>query len=336
MGKNGDNGIRARIKKPLILFVITAVFLALWAGLFAVFTFPEVEIDRVGFTNTYSESGETIEGLLLTPAQPSQEPMPAVIFSHGLYAFKEIYLPLYRDLARRGIAVLAIDLPGHGGSGGHCDLGNTEYTAVLAACDWLTANHGEIDPGRIAAAGHSLGGVTSTRAGIFQTEKKLSAVVAIWCWQSERSTIETVSGPLDDYAARFWPLLIWSRDYDPDDESAHEARDVISKVGPGVPPNFLVIVGDWDEGITVEQERELVAAAAGVREVEPGKVYGSFEDGTACSLVVTSDDHFTEAFSSRVFQEMYGWLCDSFGISPRGFSSSVPRQRRHPSAVLAS
>lgn len=318
MGKKNGNGIAARIKKPLILFVITAVFLVLWVVLFIAFTFPDIEITRVSFANDYSGSGETIEGLLLTPDPPSDEPMPAVVFCHGLSTYKEIYLPLYRDLARRGIAVLAVDLPGHGGSGGHSDLGNTEYTAVLAAYDWLTSNHPEIDPGRVAAAGHSLGGVTSTRAGILQPDKKFSAVVAIWCWQSERSTIETISGPLEDYTAKLWPLLLWSKDYDPDDESAHEERDIISKVGPGIPPNYLVIVGDWDEGITVEQERELVARAAGLEDVEPGVVYGSFEDGTARSLVVTSDDHVTEIFSSQVFEAMYEWLCDSFGMRSQG------------------
>lgn len=316
--KPEKEGLLARIEVPLVWFVVLAVLLALVVIIIIPVTFPDIHMTRVSFTNTYSQEGETIQGLLLTPAQSPAGPIPAVVFSHGLTADKEIYLSLYRDLARRGIAVLGIDLPGHGGSGGHSDLGGSEYTAILSAYDWLVENNSEMDSTRIAAAGHSLGGVASTQAGLLQPEKKLSAVVAIWCWQSQESGMETMIGPYRDFIGRMWPLLIWSQRYDVNDQSAQEDRDIISRVGPGAPPNYLVIVGRLDEAVSVEQEKELVARAADLEQVEPGVVYGSFEDGTARELVVTADDHVTEIFSSGVFDAMYDWLCKSFGIKPSG------------------
>jgi pimeloyl-ACP methyl ester carboxylesterase len=317
-----EKGALSRIKIPLVWFIILAIALGLMVALMVPATFPDVNITRVSFADTYSK-GERIEGLLLKPTDARELPMPAVVFSHGVIADKEIYLSLYRDLARRGFAVLAIDLPGHGGSGGKNDLGGSEYKAVLAAYDWLIANNADIDPSRVAAAGHSLGGVASTQAGLYQSRKKFSAVVAIWCWQSQESAMETVQGSPPRLAWKMWPLLIWSKQYDIRDQSALEARDIIAKVSPGKPPNYEVIVGNLDEGITVEQERELVARAAGLEDVQPGETYGSFEDGTARQLVVTHDDHVMEVFSTDVFSAMYNWLCKSFGIRPSG-SAAVP------------
>jgi pimeloyl-ACP methyl ester carboxylesterase len=315
-----------RIKVPLILFILTAMALAGAAALLVPATFPDIEIARVSFSNTYSEGGETIDALLATPENPGEEPMPAVVFAHGLTANKEIYFSLWRDFARRGIAVLAIDLPGHGGSGGSSDLGRTEYTAMLAAYDWLVTEHPEIDPARVAAVGHSLGGISATRAGTFQPEPKFRAVAAIFCWQGDRAALEGLAGPIGDYVGRLWPLLIFSRDYDVNDPATAVQRDIISNVSPGTPPNYLVVIGDWDEFVTIQHEKELVAAAAGQEEIEPGVVYGSFENGTARMLVVTADDHATEIFSPWVFDKVYDWLCSSFGIERTG-TMAIPALR---------
>ncbi len=43
-----------------------------------------------------------------------------------------------------------------------------------------------------------------------------------------------------------WPLLIFSRDYDVNDPATGESADIISHVGPGSPPNYLCVIGDWD------------------------------------------------------------------------------------------
>lgn len=316
----------AKIKVPLVLFILAAIGLAGSVALMIPATFPDIKIERVSFTNTYSEGGETISALLVTPEDPGEGPMPAVVFAHGLSASKEFYFSFWRDYARRGIAVLAVDLPGHGRSGGSSDLGRTEYTAMLAGYDWLVAEHPEIDPARVAAAGQSLGGIAATRAGIYQPEPKFRAVTAIFCWQGDRAALEELLGPIDDFYGRFWPLLIFSRDYDINDPATAGQRDIIGNIGPGKPPNYLVVIGDWDEFVTVDHEKELIAKVAGVEEVEPGVIYGYFEDGTACELVVTADDHITEVFSPWAFDEVYFWLCESFGIEATG-TMAIPAVR---------
>ncbi len=57
-------------------------------------------------------------------------------------------------------------------------MGGTQYTSLYHR---PVAEHPEIDP-TVAASGQSLGGITSTRAGLFQPEHKFSAVAAIF-WQ---------------------------------------------------------------------------------------------------------------------------------------------------------
>ncbi len=325
-----------RIKLPLILFSAAALILVAASLLMIPFTFPDVSYERVGFANTYSQSNEGLAGLLVLPEDPADRPMPAVVFAHGLTARKEFYLSLYRDLAVKGIAVLAVDLPGHGDSGGHTDLGRSEYAALLAAYDWLAANRPDIDPAKVAAAGQSLGGITATRAGIFQPEPKFRAVVAIFCWQGDRAALEELFGPIRHYVGRVWPHLIFSRHYDINDPASADQRDLMPWINPEVPPNYQLIIGALDEFCSVKHERELMAKAVGLEreeDLEERKIYGSFEEGTARQLVVTADDHISEVFSMEVFGAMYNWLCRSFGLERRG-TSPVPALRFSLWAVI--
>jgi len=325
-----------KIRVPLALFAATAALLTGASLLMIPFTFPDVGYQRVSFTNTYSPGGESLAGLLVLPDEPACRPMPAVVFAHGLTACKEFYLSLYRDLAVKGIAVLAVDLPGHGDSGGHTDLGRSEYTALLSAYDWLAANRPDVDPDRVAVAGQSLGGITATRAGIFQPERKFRAVVAIFCWQGDRAALENLFGPIPDYVGRIWPHLIFSRDYDLNDPSTAEQRDLMPWLRPDVPPNYQLIIGALDEFCSVRHERELMARAAALEREEDlveGKIYGDFGEGTARQLVVTADDHISEVFSMEVFGAMYGWLCRSFGLERRG-TNPVPALRFSLWAVI--
>lgn len=293
------------------------VMVVLGVALIAPLTFPGVNIRRVSFVNEYAGKPHRVAGLFIAPASHRGK-MPAVIFSHGATVNKELYLPLCRELARRGIAVLAIDLPGHGGSGGHSDGGLTEYTAIWAAYDYLKENVPEVDTSRIAAAGQSLGGISSTMAGVRKGGPEFRAVVAIYCWPGMEQAVELVFGPIDDFVGRLFPLLTWSRGFDLKDESQLAERDVLSRLTTRSPPNYLLVVGERDELCTMEQENSVVAKASGMKRVEPGKTYGSFEDGTARELAVTSDDHFSEVNSSEVFSAVYGWLARSFGIQARG------------------
>lgn len=313
-----DRGLR----KPLQAFLVILVLTGLCALLLVPMTFQGITIRRVDFPNNYSR-GENVSGLLLLPSEPPGGPLPAVVFAGGITTRKEMYLSLYRDFARRGMAVLAVDLPGHGDSGGHCTFGGSEYTALLAACDWLTrggAGEVDIDADRVAVVGHSLGGISAVRAAVFQPRPMFRAVAAVYCWQDALSAVEHVSGPAEKLASRFLRLTVLSRYYRTDDTSAEGQRSVLSYVDEATPPNFLLVIGSLDELASTAYEKELISRAAGGEGVAEGKVYGSFEEGTARKLAVTFDDHITEMFSMQVFSEVYTWLCRSLDIKKVGTS----------------
>ena len=281
-------------------------------------TFPGVTIERVSFsTAPYDDPPRTVSGLLFLPEEPVARPTPAVVFSHGMTVHKEVYIPHCRELARRGLVVLDIDLRGHGSTGGSNDFGNTEMRDVWAAADYL-ARREDVDPERIGAAGHSLGGITSTRAGIFQDDDRISAVTAIYCWPGQEQAIELVFGPIDGFVGKMWPFFAWSRRYDINDQADAAERDVIRYVDKSSPPNYLLIMGDNDQLGTEEQAERLMEKATGLKDVEEGRTYGSFSDGTARRLEVPTDDHLTEATSGEVLSALTGWFFESFGLEPPG------------------
>src|SRR5207253_36399 len=100
---------------------------------------------------------ELIAGTLFLPTDGGG--VPALVVCHGAGEFKENYFELCEFLAARGIASLALDMHGHGESGGrrfHVKI--DEWVAdVRAAVEFLSGNSA-IDPGAIGAFGLSSGG----------------------------------------------------------------------------------------------------------------------------------------------------------------------------------
>jgi len=126
-------------------------------------TVEEVVFD----TSAYDDAPIHISGLLLRPRVCGSRRLPGIVFCPGLTATKEVYLGLCRRIANLGVAVLVIDLRGHGHSGGPSSFGKSEHHDVWAAIDVL-GNREDIDPERLGVIGHSLGGIAATRAGFEQ------------------------------------------------------------------------------------------------------------------------------------------------------------------------
>jgi pimeloyl-ACP methyl ester carboxylesterase len=81
----------------------------------------------------------------------------ALVVVHGSGGSRKGTVRHVELLARHGYGVLAIDLPGHGESGGHANLlGANAQPAVTAAVDWLS-RRSDVDPRRIGGLGLSLG-----------------------------------------------------------------------------------------------------------------------------------------------------------------------------------
>ena len=123
--------------------------------------------------------GGSVPGLLHLPATAGpQDRVPAVILFPGMDMTKEYFpVPNRNVFTDRGMAVLALDPPGHGFSnirGLKMSARNVEASGV-AAFD-LLAGRAEIDPARIGIFGVSLGSYFA--ASLASMEPRLAAAVS--------------------------------------------------------------------------------------------------------------------------------------------------------------
>ena len=100
----------------------------------------------------------------------------AVLLSHGSGGSRGRLPAHVRMLARHGYGVLALDNPGNGESEGHANgLGDNAQPGLEAGLDYL-AKRPDVEPGRIAGFGLSLGGEVILEAA--SRDPRLAAVVA--------------------------------------------------------------------------------------------------------------------------------------------------------------
>ncbi|MCY3412658.1 MAG: alpha/beta fold hydrolase [Candidatus Heimdallarchaeota archaeon] len=87
---------------------------------------------------------------------------PGVVVFHGFSATKEMMRPFVEGLAGSNMAVLAVDLQGHGQSSGRLgeDGNNSLQNDGIAAVQYLKSR-AEVDDTRIAMLGHSMGAGTT-------------------------------------------------------------------------------------------------------------------------------------------------------------------------------
>ncbi len=120
----------------------------------------------------FQSDGLTLAGHLYLPA--GQPPYPAVIICHGLISRKENHAEFACFLQGQGFAALAFDFRGHGESQGYLDAGTLHD--IGAAIAYLRG-WPEVDVGRLAIRGSSMGGYYAIHAGAAYPD--LKAVVAI-------------------------------------------------------------------------------------------------------------------------------------------------------------
>lgn len=83
-----------------------------------------------------------------------------VVLVHGAWHGGWCWAPLQAELDRRGIASLAVDLPGHGASAAHLTGLHGDARALGATLDMLC----DRDAGPLVLIGHSYGGAVITQA----------------------------------------------------------------------------------------------------------------------------------------------------------------------------
>lgn len=128
------------------------------------------------------ENGKTLPAYFIkSPLGGAQQPV--LISVGGLDSFKdELWFMTGRGAVQRGIAVLLVDGPGQGGALRRQNIvSRHDYEVPIGRCiDWLE-QRGDVDAGRIAVSGSSMGGYYAARAGA--REHRLAACIshgAIW------------------------------------------------------------------------------------------------------------------------------------------------------------
>lgn len=232
----------------------------------------------------------TVDGVALTGSfLPAAGPAPdladaAVLLLHGFAAHRR--KPAYArfaDTLAESLPVLALDLRGHGDSGGHSTLGDHEVADAAAGHDWLAA-HGYR---RVVAVGVSMGATTVLHAA--GTGLPVAAVVAVSAparfqeqpgapplvrlhrlWHSpwRRRGLTAVTG------VRLGPPELWGPPPHPVELAA------------AIHAPLLVVHGADDAYFPLDDAHALVAAAAGPAALwaEPAG-FGHAEDGLRPPLV---------------------------------------------------
>ena len=175
------------------------------------------------------------DGVMLAATwyEPAGRAGPAVILVHMLHRTRRDFDGLASRLASEGIGALALDLRGHGESGGTAGADFTPMAADVRAARHFLATRGDVS-GRIGVLGASLGAnVAALEAGDDPAVASLVLLSPSLDYRGLR--IETA---MRKYAAR--PLLMVASDDDPyamrsarDIQKGGKSREILSVTGAG-------------------------------------------------------------------------------------------------------
>ena len=261
------------MSKKLGLFVLGWV-LILAGSFFAhqVQTSGGVRVEDVRYPGG---AGTTLSGLLYVPASATaQHPAPAVLVSHGFINTREMQSPFAIELSRRGFVVLAMDMTGHGYSGGFLGeqgFGGPGSLKYLQSLPY-------VDKSNIGLEGHSMGGSPVMNAVASQPDGYRSVVLegsttgfmgsAAGTPTSPRN-LEVVFGQYDEFADTMWQVK---------------------------------------KGSDVSHAPRLMALFGTTAPVVVGKTYGSIDAGTARRLINPAVDHPQEHFSNAGVGAAIDWF----------------------------
>ncbi len=185
----------------------------------------------------------TRNGLAYALFLPREEPTAGVVLLHGAGSGKESHYDFGRLCRAYGMAALAYDARGYGGSTG--SFGPTAFGDALAMCDLLR----EHTP-RVALRGSSMGGFCAIHAATLEPE--LAAVVAICPAPGDLLARGLRAGRFDAYGWERETLDPWLSGLDP----LHEA---VGRLGEQTALLLLHARGDELVPYTVSEELHVAA-----------------------------------------------------------------------------
>jgi pimeloyl-ACP methyl ester carboxylesterase len=225
--------------------------------------------ERVEYVTLQTAHGDV--SAIFVPADAGR-PAPCVVTLNGFDAYKEFfYLTETRaELLARGISLLLVDQPGVGESlrfnnaVHHYDI---EVT-VGSAIDWLSARD-DVDAERVGVVGPSLGGYYGVRAAA--REPRVACAViwgAVWDFAAavhRRLADPTETTSVTDFeGSALWFFGVSTR------EELYEAtsRYTVREIGAEVTCPVLLVHGEQDRQVSIEDARRAHAALTGSPDVE--------------------------------------------------------------------
>ena len=220
--------------------------------------------------------GAVMSGLLYRP--PGLEAgrrAPGVLLSHGYINTREMQSPFAIELSRRGFVVLAMDMTGHGGSGGNVGAAGFGGPSALT----FLRSQPFVDPQQVGLAGHSMGGGPVLAAAHAQPDGYRAVALV--------GSAPGLFGPPDEVRPDFPRNL---------------------NVVFGGLDEFAGLMWRSPRGTDLPDAAKLKTVFGVDTRVEPGRIYGDPALGTARRLDLPRVTHPWEHFSAGGVTPVVDWM----------------------------
>jgi pimeloyl-ACP methyl ester carboxylesterase len=221
-----------------------------------------------------TEDGVEIAGTRL--GEPGSA-LPALILSHGMIGWhRKPKFAVFAEELTPWFAVYAMDMRGHGESGGVCDFGGLEIHDIEAVHQRARADGHE----RVITVGTSMGGIATIRHGALiggvDAVASISSL-AYWGWHGDahpklrRNMHAKIGTPAGRAALRAFGVRMPERWEEPE-----SPEEVIGKIAP---TPVVIVHGTDDRLFPPAHAQRLFAAAGEPKRLLLGGGFGHAEDG---------------------------------------------------------
>ena len=146
----------------------------------------ENEGTAISLTGEETEiNGKVVSGILFKPKDATADnPLPAVVLTHGYLNNREMQLQNAIELARRGFVVLTVDREGHGNYENSGEQSAMMATSGLYDSVKYLYNMDYVDKDKIGISGHSMGGMTTAMTLMQDMQLGLVSAGLIQAWST--------------------------------------------------------------------------------------------------------------------------------------------------------